>query len=330
MIMSVDVLACILGTVLTFSFYNIFIKQFPKRMILLFWVEIITYICFASLFLAQKYIFDYDVSAMEDLIYDFTYTNAPFYILMALAFVGSLLFLDYLLKHFEISLITPLSQVSLLFIAAGYLLMGDPLNWIVILSVIIVFVGAIISSFKKFYFPNPLIEFKNLSWKLIKGTLFYSLLLTITAIITYLVTQQTDQTRAIMEWTKHSFKYLHPFPFQFYTPFYFNLGIRFFIMLFFIISFFFVEEKHIKEPFISLKKHFWFILKTGFVYFLSVYTYQHAYMYIADKNVLGAMSKLAIPTILVLSMIHVKEKITAPKVVGSILILLGSSIALMI
>ncbi|MBT3455832.1 EamA family transporter [bacterium] len=330
MTIPLDSLLCIVVTVVTFALYNIFIKQYSKRLILLFWVEIITYLGFTSIYLFQKVILEKDMTPFEELIYDFTYTNAPFYLLLAICFVGSLLLLDYLLKEFEISLIAPLSQISLLFIAVGNIVLGDPFSPIVMACVFIVFLGALVSSLNKITLPNPFAEFKNISPKLAIGVLQYSSLLTAIAMIAYQVTQITEQTKLIKEWATSIFKPLHAFPFHFYHPFYFNIGIRFFIMICFIFSFYVIEKRKFSEPFVALKEDFWFILKTGLTFFVSVYTYFYAYMNVADKNILGAMNKLAIPTILIFGYYLLNEKIKLPKVLGSALIVGGSLLVLFV
>ena len=81
---------------------------------------------------------------------------------------------------------------------------------------------------------------------------------------------------------------------------------------------------------IAIKKDFWFILKTSLCYFLFSYTYYYSYMYISNANVLEAINKLTIPTILVLGNLMIGEKITAPKIVGSIIIFLGGAIILFV
>ena len=318
------------ATVFAFSLYNIYLKEYPKRLVLLFWVEIVTYSCFAFIFFVKKYLFEHDVAALEKLMFDFTYTNAPLYFLMALSFVGSLILLHFLLKDFDISLVTPLSQISLLFTTIGYILLGDPFNPLVLLSVCIIFLGALISSLSKIAWPNPFSEFKNLSIPLISWTVVYALLITTTALITYQVIQITPQTEIIQSWLSNSVKVLHSFPFHFYNPFYFNVGVRFFIMFFFILAFFFFDEHSFKDPFTVIKKDFWLIIKISIIYFISAYCYQYAYAMISDKNILGALNKLAIPTILVLSMYLLGEKPTPPKIIGSLVIVGGGLLVLLI
>ena len=330
MTISLDVLGTTAATILTFSFYSIFLKLYPKKMILLFWVEIITYLCFAGLFLFYQIVLEHDMSAFEELIYDYTYTNLPMYALMAMCFVGFLLVLNYLLDHFDVSLITPLTQISLLFTVVGYFALGEQFSYIVLASVLVIFLGAILSSLKKFSWPNPFIEFKNISMSLIAFTVIYALLVTATNLVTHQVTRITPQTLSIIHWIKYAIKSFHVFPFRFYNPFFFNLGVRFFIMIFFIITFFITEEKHIKAPFIAIKKDFWFILKTSLCYFIFSYTYYYSYMHISNANILEALNKLTIPTILVMGNLMLGEKITAPRVVGSIVIFLGGVIILFI
>ena len=72
------------------------------------------------------------------------------------------------------------------------------------------------------------------------------------------------------------------------------------------------------------------ILKTSLCYFIFSYTYYYSYMNISNANILEALNKLTIPAILVLGNLMLAEKITAPRVVGSIVIFVGGMVILFI
>ena len=321
--MTLAVWLCIFLTVITTAFYNIFLKQYKDRLVLLFWVEIFTYIWYLLALFFKKHILGHDTSDTHKMIFDLTYTNLPLYLLMALCFVSSLIFLNHLLKKYEISLVIPLSQISLLIAASGYILLGDPFQPAVLIGICIICFGAFLSSLTRF----SLKDLNKISGKLILDMFLYATLVALTLIITYQTTQQTHQTQMIQQWFADSFKSLHTFHFYFYNPFYFNIGVRFFIMLFFIIAFYVFEKKTFKEPFIGLKKHPWFIIKTSLVYFASLISYYYAYNEMINKNILSGLFKLTIPTILILSILIIKEKAHLPKIIGAIIIVLGGAIA---
>ncbi len=313
----------ILISAFTFGLYSIFIKKISleKLLIILFWVHTITYLGFFSVYLFRKFFLEHDVYAIEQLIHEFTIINAPLYILMGLSFLGSFIILNKLIVQYDVSKVLAFAQISILFTVIGYIILGDPFSWSSLIGAFIVSIGAVVSAFDTFHFPNILKPLFEIPKKLWIGILCEALLLSLAAFITFILTQKTAVDQFVMDSLKHVF------PFSFHNPFYFNLGARFFIMAIFLIYLYKVK-KHGKLIITTLKENLWSILLISFAYFVSAYTYQDAYRLTTDKNVLAALSKLSIPIVLALSTLMLGEKLTAPKIVGSLLIILGGLVVL--
>lgn len=310
-------------SVFTFSLYNIYAKRFTQnRMALLFWVTNLTYAGFIITYVIRNFLLGQDPHAFHELLFTFTLINIPLYLLMGIAFVTSLWIFNWLLNHFDISLVFAMSQVSLLFTTLGYLTLGDSLKWSTVIAITLVFVGALISSFKEINWRNPLASLAHVPPKLFWGSIIQGLLATTVALITFIITQETKATQLIM----HTLKHTYSMPFSFFNPFYLNVGVRFFYVLIFI---FYVwhSKQGIKSVFAILKQHGLFITLIGTLNFISSFMYQEAYLYTADKNVLSALTKLTVPTLLILSTVMLHEKLTTPKIIGATLIVIGGLIA---
>lgn len=323
MLPSLDVTYIIISA-FTFALYSILVKKIPPKdmLICLFWVHTITYLGFLSIYLFRKFALAHDVFAIEQLIHEYTFYNAPLYILIGITFLGSLLLYHKLIAEYPVSQVLPFAQISLLFIMTGYLLLGDPFSLSAFIGVLIVCFGSIISAIESFHWPNVFEPIRKLPRGLVIGILCEAVLITVNALITFFVTQKTPIDEYVMGSLKHIF------PFSFYNPFYFNLGARFFIMITFLI-YLFQSNKYQGRIIKTLRENFMNILLIGVIYLTSAYTYQDAYFLTKDLNVLAALSKLSIPIVLLLSVLLLDEKLTLQKIIGSVLIVGGGAIALL-
>ena len=99
-----------LTSVIAFSLYSILIKKHKHKMILMFWANTIAYACFVCMYVVKSYAIPNSniVKSLEELIFKFTYTNMPFYVLMGITFVSSLVVLQFLLKKYDVSIVMAL------------------------------------------------------------------------------------------------------------------------------------------------------------------------------------------------------------------------------
>lgn len=310
--------------VLLIATYNIFLKKYLSSTILisLFWINLFTYLCYLIYYFFKKFYFRGDVYAIEELLHEYTFYNAPFYILIAISAVGSLVLFNNLIQKYEISVIIGFSQVSLLIGSLGIILFGGTYSWQNLLGLFIIFIGALIVPLKNFSWKNPLSPFLTLSPGLVYNIFIYALFLATERIITFLITQQTTTTQGILD------TLAHVFPFSFQNLYFYNIGSRFFITLAFFIYLW--SHQQYKGNIIStLKNNFKSIALVSALAFASAFVFQMAFYYSENKLVLGALAKLSVPLMIILGYIVLDEKITWAKVIGSSLIVFGGTIALL-
>jgi hypothetical protein len=116
----------ILFSIVTLSFYNVLLKKVPQKLLLLFWVSSFSYLGFVGIYLFRTLVLQHDISAIHELIFNYTYGDFPLYIIIALSFVSSMIISEKLLDGYDLSLVIPLSQFGILLASAGYIALGDP------------------------------------------------------------------------------------------------------------------------------------------------------------------------------------------------------------
>lgn len=316
-------------SILAYSIYMVALKPVKHRMISLFWINTFGYLGYVVIYFIRKLHFEHDVRALEQLLFTFTLSNVPLYILMACFFVGSFVLLSYLMDHFEISLITPVTEISILFTTVGYLALGNPFSWLVLMSVTVIFIGAIISGMQTVSLANPFKDLAKIPRALVMGGALQAVFESGAMLITFLCTQQTAVTQEIFKILNITFKHICDVPFSFHQPFYYNVGVRFFITLGFLL-YLLVHKKYrteiITHPFENSRE----TLTISVIFLISIVAYQTSYQDMPDKNVLVALRKLTIPTILFISYYLLGEKITLPKIIGCTIIVAGGMVSLFV
>jgi hypothetical protein len=71
-------------------------------------------------------VLQHDISAIHELIFNYTYGDLPLYIIIALSFMSSMIISEKLLDGSDLSLVIPLSRFGILLASAGYIALGDP------------------------------------------------------------------------------------------------------------------------------------------------------------------------------------------------------------
>ena len=316
-------------SIISYAQYMVLLKPLKKRLIVFFWANVFAYLGYLSLYFVRKTILHHDTHAVEELLYEFTLTNVPLYILMALCWVGSLIILDLLMEKYDVSLVVPVTEIGILFTTIGYLLLGSQFSWIVIGSVSTVFIGALLSGMDKISWPNPFEDLKKIPKPLLAGGIIQSLLESSAMLVTFLCTNNTNITKNILSWLYDTFHHIYNVPFSFYHPFYYNVGVRFFISFIFIL-YLLIFRKHRWDIVTELTENTRTVLSISFLFFVGIMSYHMAYHNMPDKNVLSALRKLTIPTILFISYFQLEEKITQPKVIGCTIIVIGGMMSLLV
>ena len=223
----------ILFSIVTLSLYNVLLKRFPQKLILLFWVSLLSYVGFVAIYLLQSIIIQHDHTAIHELIFSYTLEDIPLYIIIACSFVGSMIISEKLLDGYDLSLVIPLSQFGLLGASVGYIVLGDPFEWSLVVGIAILCLGTAILSLSVTGQSLSLSMFSGL--KNIPRTLW--VLVALQAVCSpfplWSVTREPSST-AETEMIMNSVKRLHLGPIAFHGAFYFNIGQQLYSVLIFL------------------------------------------------------------------------------------------------
>jgi drug/metabolite transporter (DMT)-like permease len=307
---------------------NVVVKPFKEKLILLFWSSTFSYLAYVGYALYKETILQHAPHPWKQIFFDYTLINIPFYTLIGIATFASLFLFAYLLKHYDLSLVSPILKVSMLIQTVGYLALGQTFYLYPFLGVLIVLCGAIISVWPS---PNPknFAAFKKqFPFALLVLAIVAACFKAITKIIIFLLTQKTPVTIEIQQFLDHTFHHMHPLSLTFVNPFHYNVGVRFFIVLCFLIYIIGIERQGHKIVQV-FRKNFWFVLGASALNFGYIFSYFTAYSLISDKIIISPLTKLALPITLVASYYLLGEKITTQKVVGYSVIVAGGLIALL-
>lgn len=300
-----------------YSLYLITVKRMPSpmRLIGLFWIYTLTYLGHVALYLYRTLAEAKNPYAVEILIREFTFYNAPLYLVLGICFTWSVVIFNNLLKQYDITLVVPFAHISILLTQLGYLLLGDPSNPIEFLGVTIITLGALLTGVKSL--GHPIQALKSIPKPLFRGVLTYSILQTIVAIITFFITQDTRANEFII----NQLKYFFPFT-QHLSLFKTHLGAYFFIVTMFL--FYLTHHRQTPQKIVNTLKSYWPVIFVACgLYALTNYADNLAYLLIPDQTVLAGLSKINTPLLLLFGHMLLHEKITPPRIVGSLIVLLG-------
>ncbi|MCF7900293.1 hypothetical protein K9K77_02170 [Candidatus Babeliales bacterium] len=305
-----------------YSSYTINAKKSADRIIVFFWVNVITYLCYLGMFYFKDVILQHDRHPLEHLIHNVTLTDIPFYFLMACCWVGSLIIFDYMLKHNNCSLVIPVSHMGILITTLGYILLGKQFTTGELIGNFLIFCGATISAYQHISLLHLFKGLKKIPLYLLLSALCESLLVAGSHWMTFLCTHKTTITQEIQEWAQHLSHHIHGPAFGFHNPFYYNIGVRFFIVVIFILYIiFFTKLKNELLP--ILYKNLTHILLISFYFAGFIITYHSAFLIFKNQSVLTVISKAFIPITLLASYIFLGEKITKPILIGTVFIICG-------
>ena len=315
----------ILFSIVTLSLYNVLLKRFPQKLILLFWVSVFSYVGFVAIYLLQSIIIQHDHTAIHELIFSYTLEDIPLYMIIACSFVGSMIISEKLLDGYDLSLVIPLSQFGLLGASVGYIVLGDPFAWSLVVGIAILCLGTAILSLSVTGQSLSLSMFsglKNIPRSLWVLVALQALCFTVSAMVSYAGTKQTAETEMIMTGVRR----LHLGPVAFHAAFYFNIGQQLYSILVFL-AYLLVRSRYRSKIFSPLTASAPYAGLVALVYIAAEYAYFIAFMITTETTILLALDNLSIPLTLVLSFLLLKEQIDLHKIIGSSLIITGGVIA---
>ena len=277
-------------------------------------------------YLFKKLVLEHDKLAFLELAH-ITYDDWPLYVIIAFSFLVSIITLEKLFDNYDLSVVYPMSQISIITASAGYMALGDPFRWSLVAGVVILFIGTFITSLSTSENNHSESLFVRLSKVpgLLWGLIFIQVLThTLSAVVSYLGTKDTANTEYIL----HGLQHLHISPLSFYSAFEFNLGNQFFSTIV-VISYLLIRKKYRASIFSCLINNFKTILIITIIYLVSMQTYLEAYSITSETTILLALNNFTIPITLVFAYLFLKENIGRTKVIGASLIVLGALVAVL-
>jgi drug/metabolite transporter (DMT)-like permease len=315
----------ILFSIVTLSLYNVLLKRFSQKLLLLFWVSFFSYVGFVTIYLFQSLILQHDHHVIHELIFEYTFEDIPLYIIIALSFLGSMIISEKLLEGYDLSLVIPISQFGILLASIGYIALGDPFQWSLVIGIVILCFGTFILSLSataKRLSLSVFAEFRRIPSNLWLLVALQALCFTVSAVVSYLGTKETVRTDTLMDGLKR----LHLGPIAFHGAFYFNLGQQVYSIIIFLV-YILVRKKYRLEIFSPLATSAKYLSLVVLAYIAAEYAYFSAFTITRNTTILLVLDNLSIPITLLFSYFLLKEQLDQLKIVGSSLIVLGGLIA---
>ena len=123
---------------------------------------------------------------MREFYFNYTFEDLPLYIVISFSFLISMIISEKLLDGYDLSLVIPISQVGILLASAGYIALGDPFQWSLLIGIIIVCLGSFvlsISTANEHLSLRMFAEFRHVPGKLWALVLGQALCFTISAVV---------------------------------------------------------------------------------------------------------------------------------------------------
>lgn len=314
-----------LGTVSAFAtavYLILFKKQKYNSLICILWSYIFLFILLLVCFYVRNFYLGITLSDATLLFKTVITENIPFYVANALSTLVITVLYAYAFTHYPVSQLIPIVQLGMIFVTAGYYFLGTPLSLGILIGIFLISIGAIISGFERFYFPNVLKPFTEISYPTYLVGLTIMCFDSLAQIIIFLTTYKDYQTFHIQHLFSHM-KGLSHFRFAFTSALeYYEGSLPLFILLLFLYLLL-VKRSSLTTMFEVLKKNFSLIIGLTIANFFANYVYLYAYQITTAKSFLLALTQFSIPLTLVLAYLHLHEKITFPQKVGAVLIVLG-------
>ena len=289
----------ILFSIVILSLYNVLLKRFSQKLLLLFWVSLLSYAGFAAIYLFQSFVLEHNPNAIHELIFEYTFEDVPLYLIIALSFLGSMIISEKLLEGYDLSLVIPISQFGILLASAGYIALGDPFQWSFAVGIVVLCLGTFILSLSATAKPLSLhifAEFRRIPRNLWVLVVLQALCFTVSAVVSYLGTKETVRTDALMDGMRR----LHLGPIAFHGAFYFNLGQQLYSVSLFLI-YILVRKKYRLDFFSPLTTSAKYLSLVVLAYIAAEYAYFIAFMITTNMTILLALDNLSIPITLLFS-----------------------------
>jgi uncharacterized membrane protein len=303
--------------------FSVFLKKSSEKLLFSFWVSVCTCTGMMLTFYAKQAANGLSLEEIGTRIALLADKNILNYGAVTVIVVCAVSLKAHLFHRFSLAKIVPILQIGTPLTAFLYWLLGNPLALNEVIGISLIFFGAFISGFERFYFPNVLKPVQNLPLYIYVGAITMALLNTTENLIVYLTTTENETTTRVI-----NFFHAHGmtrFTALLTTPLeYFQITTPFFVTFFFF-SILFIAKK----PLASINKEFKLqkhnIFYASLANFVCQYLYYYVYEY-NDQAIVVALTKFSVPLTLALAYLTLKEKLHIPELVGVSLIISGGII----
>jgi uncharacterized membrane protein len=203
--------------------------------------------------------------------------------------------------------VIPISQFGILLASAGYIALGDPFQWSLLIGILIVCIGSVILSISAANAHLSLrmfSEFRHVPGRLWALVLGQALCFTTSAVVNYLGIKETAQTDAIV----NSLKRLHLGPIAFHSAFFFNIGQQLFSVIIFAI--YILSRKQYRAALFAPRiSSTTYLAWAALAYILAGYTYFIAFTITHETIILLALDDLSNPLHLFFPTSSLKNKL---------------------
>ena len=321
--MLLSLFGLVILSAVTGAAYNVFLKKSPEKLLFSFWVATFTSLTMTLAFYKKHYAQGISFTEITTRISALAADNCLNFLLVTTVITLGMALKAYLFNNYPLAKIIPLLEIGTPLTAFIYFLLGDSLRFNQILGIGLISLGAFISGFRQFYFPNILKPLFHLPFYLYIGAFGMAFLETAENLIVYLTTEANVTTQQFVS-VIHEYG-LEKFTHTFVTPLeYFQVGSWFFIPIFFLYVLLITKKScfQILQQLTLQKKN---IFYASMINFVSQYLYYFAYQG-DDQAVVVALTKFSVPLTLAMGYFMLKEEIHTPELVAVGLIVSGGII----
>ena len=197
-----------------------------------------------------------------------------------------------------------------------------------ILGTIFVSIGALISGFKQFEFPNIFKPLFAISPQLYLVGGLKAFTRVFGALLLFIVSTRTTETVALHKILKHTplFDITH---ITFYTTLDYAVGMAPWILTTYFLYFFIVEKTNLTDMKQYIQNKPSLVALNSAIMSFSYFAYAYAFGHITDKFLLSIIGKCQIPLTLILAAYFIVEKINWPQKIATVLIIIGGVISVL-
>lgn len=321
-----DLMAKILigNAMILLTWYFLLLNKVSRHVLrVYFWIHLLTYSAISLLFILEDALIKFDPNPLKTIIFDFTYTNFPLYLISSACLIGSYILFDYLAQLHNVSKIVALSQMSIIISTTGYHFLGDKMTLISATGMIIIVIGAIISGLTRLSIKHPIASLKEYDKSLVSWSILNAIFIATPELITYLCTAHYDPTtREILKLlTRHT----HGIPFSTVIPLYMNVGVQCFNIILLLFWIWHISKKHLNlGAFVSDHKRL--VLTLAFLHVGYIYCYYSVFDMIENKNTISGIVQLYLPLTMIGGAILYHQRWNKFEIIGMSIIAIGSII----